>query len=119
MTLESIINVSSANIKYGFGATVEVGFDMKELGATRIMVVTDRNMVKKKPVQVTLKALGDEGLQTVLYEDTRIEPTDTSLIEAIDFAKKGNFDGFIGIGGGSSMDTAKVADLYSTYRQIS
>jgi hydroxyacid-oxoacid transhydrogenase len=115
MTLESIINVSSANIKYGFGATGEVGFDMKELGATRIMVVTDRNMVKKKPVQVTLKALGDEGLQAVLYEDTRIEPTDTSLKEAIDFAKKGNFDGFIGIGGGSSMDTAKVADLYSTY----
>jgi len=115
MTLESIINVSSANIKYGFGATREVGFDMKELGATRIMVVTDRNMVKKKPVQVTLKALEDEGLKAVLYEDTHIEPTDISLKEAIDFAKKGNFDGFIGIGGGSSMDTAKVANLYSTY----
>jgi hydroxyacid-oxoacid transhydrogenase len=115
MTLESIINVSSANIKYGPGATREIGFDMKELGATRIMVVTDRNMAKSKPVEVTLKALEDEGLEAILYDDTHVEPTDVSLRKAIDFAEKGKFDGFIGIGGGSSMDTAKVSNLYSTY----
>jgi len=115
MTLESVINISSANIKYGFGATKEVGFDMKELGATKVMVVTDRNMVEKEPVKITLKALEDEGLETVLYSNTRIEPTDISLKDAIDFAIEGKFDGFIGVGGGSSMDTAKVANLYSTY----
>lgn len=115
MTLESVINISSANIKYGFGATREVGFDMKELGATRVMVTTDRNLAEKEPVKVTLQALADEGLDAILYHNTRIEPTDMSLKEAIDFAIKGKFDGFIGVGGGSSMDTAKVANLYSTY----
>lgn len=115
MALESVINISSANIKYGFGATKEVGFDMKELGATRVIVVTDPNMVDKEPVKVTVKALEDEGLEAVLYSNTRVEPTDISLKEAVDFAVKGKFDGFIGVGGGSSMDTTKVADLYSTY----
>ena len=115
MTLETVITMSSASIKYGFGATQEVGFDMKELGATRVMVVTDPNLVEKEPVKVTLKALEDEGLDVVLYSDTRIEPTDTSLKEAIDFAMDGNFDGFVGVGGGSSMDTVKAANLYSTY----
>jgi len=115
MTFESIINVSSASIKYGPGATGEVGFDMKELGATRVMVVTDRNLVDKEPVTTTLKALAEEGLEAVVYADTRIEPTDASLRDAIDFATQGKFDGFIGVGGGSSMDTAKVANLYSTY----
>jgi len=115
MALESVINVSSANIKYGFGATKEVGFDMKELAATKVMVVTDQNMVEKEAVKVTLKALADEGLEPVLYCNTRIEPTDASLKEAIDFAVRGKFDGFVGVGGGSSMDTAKVANLYSTY----
>ena len=115
MTLESVINISSANIKYGFGATKEVGFDMKELGATRVMVVTDNNLVEKEPVKVTLQSLVNEGLDAVLYYSTRIEPTDSSLKEAIDFAIKGKFDGFVGVGGGSSMDTAKVANLYSTY----
>ena len=115
MTSEAVITMSSASIKYGFGATQEVGFDMKELGATRVMVVTDPNLVEKEPVKVTLKALEDEGLDVVLYSDTRIEPTDTSLKEAIDFAMDGNFDGFVGVGGGSSMDTVKAANLYSTY----
>jgi len=115
MLLESVITISSASIKYGSGSTREVGFDMKELGATKVMVVTDRNLAGEKPVKVTLKALEDEGLETVLYSNTRIEPTDVSLKEAIDFAIKGRFDGFVGVGGGSSMDTAKVANLYSTY----
>ena len=115
MALESVISMASASIKYGFGATGEVGFDMKELGATRVMVVTDRNLAEKEPVQVTLKALGDAGIETVLYSNTHIEPTDASMKDAIDFAIKGNFDGFVGVGGGSSMDTAKAANLYSTY----
>jgi hydroxyacid-oxoacid transhydrogenase len=115
MNLESVINVSSANIKFGFGATREVGFDMKELAATRVMVVTDKNLADKDPVKVALKSMEDEGLEPTLYSDTHVEPTDRSLQEAIDFAAKGKFDGFIGIGGGSSMDTAKVANLYSTY----
>ena len=65
MALESIINVSSANIKYGPGATGEVGFDMKELGVTRVMLVTDRNLEDKAPVTTTLKALAEEGLEAV------------------------------------------------------
>jgi len=115
MPLESVITMSSASIKYGFGATREVGFDMKELGATRVMVVTDRRLAEEEPVKVTLKALRDEGLEAVLYSNVHIEPTDASFKEAIDFAINGKFDGFVGVGGGSSMDTAKVANLYSTY----
>ncbi|MFC1940722.1 hydroxyacid-oxoacid transhydrogenase [Chloroflexota bacterium] len=115
MTLESVITMSSSNIKYGFGATREVGSDMKEFGVTRVMVVTDRNLAEKGPVQVTLKALSDEGLEAVLYSNTRIEPTDASFKEAIDFAIKGKFDAFVAVGGGSTMDTAKAAALYATY----
>ena len=115
MVFESVIRVSSANIKYGFGATRELGFDMKELRANRVMVVTDRHLAEKEVVKAVIKALEDEGIETVLYRDTRIEPTDISMMEAIDFAISGKFDGFVAVGGGSSMDTAKVANLYSTY----
>ena len=115
MALESVITMGSANIKYGFGATREVGSDMKELGVTRVMVVTDRHLVDKNPVKVTLEALGNEGLEVVLYSNTNIEPTDASFKDAIDFAVDGKFDGFVGVGGGSSIDTAKAANLYATY----
>ena len=115
MALESVVSIDSSRIKYGSGATREAGFDMKETGATRVMVVTDPNLAGAESVRTTMAALGDAGLEAVLYANTRIEPTDGSLKEAIDFAVKGGFDGFVGVGGGSSMDTAKVADLYATY----
>jgi hydroxyacid-oxoacid transhydrogenase len=114
VAFESVINISSANIKFGFGATREIGFDMKELGARRIMVVTDSNLAAMPPVAAVLQSLKEEGLEAVLYTGTRNEPSDVSLKDAIDFALTGEFDGFIGVGGGSSMDTAKVADLYAT-----
>ncbi|UCF98296.1 MAG: iron-containing alcohol dehydrogenase [Spirochaetaceae bacterium] len=115
MKYETVLTMSSAAIKYGFGATREVGFDLKELGATRVMVVTDPRLAELPPVAVVLESLKREGIEAVLFADTRIEPTDGSLKEAVRFAREGGFDGFVGVGGGSSMDTAKAANLYSTY----
>ncbi|MFW9815020.1 MAG: hydroxyacid-oxoacid transhydrogenase [Candidatus Thorarchaeota archaeon] len=115
MTFETTFTMDSSSIKFGPGATKEVGYDMKKLGASRILVVTDPNIADSEPVEVALDSLRNEGLETVLFDRVRVEPTDESLREVIRFATKGNFDGFLGVGGGSSMDSAKVANLYSTY----
>jgi len=115
MNMESVIRLDSVSIKYGFGATCEVGSDLSELGVKRVMVVTDPNLAETEPVSITLDALKNAGVEPVLFSNTSIEPTDTSLRDAIEFAVNGRFDGFLGIGGGSSMDTAKIANLYSTY----
>jgi len=113
--LETVLTMSSANIKYGFGATREIGYDMKELGVKKVMVVTDPRLASQPAVAVSLDALKREGIEAVLYSEARIEPTDGSFKEAISFAQKGRFDGYVGIGGGSSIDTVKVANLYATY----
>ena len=115
MKTETVLTMSSANIKYGPGATREAGYDMKALGASRVMVVTDKGLARGKPVALLLEALKKEGIDTVLFDEVRVEPTDESLLQAAACAADGGFDGFIGIGGGSSMDTAKAANLYSTY----
>ncbi|MEE9308970.1 MAG: hydroxyacid-oxoacid transhydrogenase [Spirochaetia bacterium] len=115
MPHETVLTMSSAAIKYGFGATREVGFDLKELGATRVMVVTDSRLAELPPVATVLESLKREGIEAVLFPETRVEPTDGSLKEAVRFAQEGRFDGFVGVGGGSSIDTAKAANLYSTY----
>ena len=64
--------------------------------------------------RLQLQALrNSKGIDVVMFDDVRIEPTDSSLKRAIEFAKFGSFDGFVSVGGGSVIDTAKAAVLYS------
>ena len=115
MKLETAFSMDTSSIKFGPGITQEVGWDMQEQGATRVMVVTDPNLAESEPVLITLESLQNSGIDTVLFDQTAVEPTDISFKEAIKFAEDGKFDGFVAVGGGSSMDTAKAANLYSTY----
>lgn len=115
MALETVFTMDSSSIKFGAGATREVGSDMKDLGARRVMVVTDPNLAKSEPVTITLEALKKENIDTALFDQVRIEPNDVSFKEAIAFATEGKFDGYVAVGGGSTIDTAKAANLYATY----
>lgn len=115
MQNESAFVMKMSNIKFGSGVSREVGFDMKKLGAKRVMVVADPNLVNSPPVNITLESLKVQGIQTELFEHVRIEPTDLSIKEAIKFAVGGKFDGYVAVGGGSTIDTAKVANLYASY----
>jgi hydroxyacid-oxoacid transhydrogenase len=115
MKLETAFSMDTSSIKFGPGVTREVGWDMEEQGCKRVMVVTDANLSDKEPVVVTLEAMRKHGIDAVLFDQASVEPTDISFKEAIQFAKDGNFDGFVAVGGGSSIDTAKAANLYATY----
>ncbi len=115
MVTETILTASSAALKFGFGATREVGFDLKELGAHRVLLVTDPRLAASEAVAVCLESLRRYGLDAAVYGETSIEPTDGSLLQAVRFAADGHFDGFVAVGGGSSIDTAKAANLYTTW----
>lgn len=115
MQFETAFTMDTSSIKYGPGVTREIGHDMVALGAKRVMVVTDPRLATLEPVAVVLEALRKAGIDAALFDRTRVEPTDQSFQEAIDFAVAGNFDGYVAVGGGSAMDTAKAANLYATY----
>jgi hydroxyacid-oxoacid transhydrogenase len=115
MTLESAFTLDTSSIKFGPGVTREVGADMAALGCKRVLVVTDPTVAKLEPVAITLAALREAGIDAVLYDRASVEPTDASFKEAIAVATEGNFDGYVAVGGGSSIDTAKAANLYATY----
>ncbi len=115
MAQETILVMHASSIKYGPGATREVGFDMKQLGARRVMLVADPRLVDGAPVAIARDSLARAGLDAVMFDRVRIEPTDASFKEAIRFAVEGRFDGYVAVGGGSTMDTAKAANLYATH----
>ena len=113
--LETAFTMDTSSIKYGPGVTAEVGHEMKRLGSRRVMVVTDPGMKYSEAVSITMSSLKAEGIDAVLFDGVHVEPTDVSFKEAIRFATEGNFDGYVAVGGGSSIDTAKAANLYATY----
>ncbi|HEX5166670.1 MAG TPA: hydroxyacid-oxoacid transhydrogenase [Thermomicrobiales bacterium] len=115
MTTEAIFTMDTSSIKYGAGATAEIGFEMARLGAGRVLVVTDPNLRDSDAVGKALASLSAAGIESVVYDRVRVEPTDVSFREAIEFASDGGFDGYVGIGGGSAIDTAKVANLFATW----
>ncbi|XP_051943089.1 hydroxyacid-oxoacid transhydrogenase, mitochondrial [Hippocampus zosterae] len=107
--------MASSNIRYGEGVSREIGMDLRNLGARNVCVMTDSNLCGLPPVKAVLESLAKSGVPYKMYEGVRVEPTDTSFKEAIAFAKKGAFDAFVAVGGGSVIDTCKAANLYSCH----
>ena len=115
MKKDNAIQIATSNLRYGIGITKEVGMDFKDMGVKRVLVITDENLKNLSPVQVAISSLKKEGIDFEVFSEVRVEPNDISFLKAINFAKEGKFDAFLAVGGGSTIDTAKVANLYSTY----
>ena len=115
MKKDTAFELATSNIRFGPGITREIGMDLSDSGVGHIMVLTDPTLAQLPPMATVLQSLRDEKLSFSLYDRVRVEPSDESFKDAIDFAKSGNFDSFVAVGGGSTIDTAKAANLYSTY----
>ena len=113
--VEKAFTIDTSSIKFGPGITNEAGFELNRLGAKRVMVVTDRQMADSHAVKSATESLGRQGIDHTVFDHVSVEPIDDSLKDAIRFAIEGKFDGFLPVSGGSSIDTAKAANLYSTY----
>ncbi|KAG0182611.1 Hydroxyacid-oxoacid transhydrogenase, mitochondrial [Apophysomyces sp. BC1021] len=93
----------------------EIGMDINNIRASKVLVYTDRTIAKLHPLKAVVESLEKHKVNYVVYDNVRIEPTDTSFKHAIDFARKYRPDAFVAVGGGSVMDTAKAASLYSSH----
>lgn len=85
------------------------------MSATKIGVFTDSTIKDLLPMKQAIQSLESQGLNYEIFDKVRVEPNDLSWKEAIDFSRKQNFSHFLSVGGGSVMDTAKVANLFTTY----
>ncbi|XP_061550266.1 hydroxyacid-oxoacid transhydrogenase, mitochondrial isoform X1 [Phycodurus eques] len=107
--------MASSNVRYGEGVSGEIGMDLQNLGARHVCVMTDKNLCRLPPVKAVVESLANCGVPFKMYDSVRVEPTDGSFKDAIAFAKRGAFDAFVAVGGGSVIDTCKAANLYSCH----
>ena len=115
MANDIAFEMAVSSIRFGKGVTREIGMDLAELGVKRALVMTDPTLRSLPPVQTALESLDASKVGYAVYDRVRVEPTDESFLDAINFAKAGGYDAFVAVGGGSTIDTAKAVNLYTTY----
>ena len=115
MEREYAFEMVTSGIRFGAGATREIGAELVDLGKRHALVFTDSNLRNLPPVATVLESLDGRKIRYSIFDRVRTEPTDESFQEAIAAAQADDFDAFVAVGGGSTMDTAKAANLYSCY----
>ena len=93
------------------GAAARLGALAAEYGMKRPVVVTDPGLVRAGVLAPVEQGLRAAGMSHAVYSDVQADPPEARVLEAVDFARRHGADGVIGIGGGSSMDTAKLVAL--------
>ncbi|HUE69318.1 MAG TPA: hydroxyacid-oxoacid transhydrogenase [Pirellulaceae bacterium] len=115
MPNDTAFQLSASNLRFGTGIIREVGQDLRDLQARRVLLVIDPALVELPTGQTVLASLKEALIDFELFCGVAVEPTDATFRTAIDVATQGQFDAFLAVGGGSAIDTAKAANLYSTW----
>jgi len=112
---ETVWTLQLPKIRFGRGSTEELAHQLQGLGVAapaRGLLVTDSEIVSHGHSNQIKKVLEEAGFSTKTYDDVRREPSVTSIEDCLnhinEVAGEDGFDFYIGLGGGSCMDTAKA-----------
>jgi alcohol dehydrogenase class IV len=106
--MQDFIFNTAASITCGGGASLKLHEHCAEFGVRRPLLVTDPGLVAIGLVQPVLEALKANQCEAVLFDQVREDPPESVILAALELALASDIDGVIAVGGGSSMDVAKV-----------
>ncbi|MBB3042961.1 hydroxyacid-oxoacid transhydrogenase [Nocardioides soli] len=112
---ETVFTYAAPALKFGPGASDEIGHDLAQRGVHRALLVTDAGVVATGHPGRIAERIAAYGVTVTMYDGVHVEPTDESFAAAIEFAREaGPFDAIVAVGGGSAIDTAKAVNLLTT-----
>ena len=112
---ETVFVMEMSPIKFGLGATDEIAFDASRLGLKKVLIFTDRHLAAAGLPERVRGLLEEQGVKADVYDGVEVEPTDRSMEEAAEYARTKEFDGLVAVGGGSTIDTCKAANLLTCH----
>src|SRR5690625_2435860 len=114
-TTETIFTWGAPPLKFGVGAVDELGHECARLDLARVLIVTDAGPARTGVPERVADSLQSVGIESTIFDGAHSDPTDASLRAAVEFAGGTDCDGFLAVGGGSAIDTAKAINLMTTY----
>lgn len=121
MAIKSFLFSSVPNILYELGSSGKVGGVAKKLGCNSVTVVTTKGIKQLGLIDKVVEGIERQGLKASVYDEIVEDPPESVVHDLIEFSKSNSADGIVGVGGGSSMDAAKLAAFMcgDTKQQIS
>jgi alcohol dehydrogenase class IV len=110
----TVVTFSSARVVFGAGSSAETGEHLRRLGVTRALLVCDPFATASGLGERLEASLCGAGVEAAIYDRIAGEPSESSIQEAA-AAARGGYDGFVAVGGGSALDTAKLCALFATH----
>jgi alcohol dehydrogenase class IV len=115
MDRETVFTYGAPGLKFGPGASDEIGFDPSQYDVRRVLVVTDPGVAATGHPQRVADQMARFGIEAAVFDGVHVGPTDASFEAAIAHARDtGPWDAYVAVGGGSSIDTAKAVNLLTT-----
>ncbi|MCW2819369.1 MAG: adhfe [Marmoricola sp.] len=112
---EQVFTYGAPGLKFGEGASDEIGYDLSQYDVKRVLVITDAGVAATGHPQRVADQMAEFGIEAHVFDGVHVEPTDASMEQAIAHARDtGPWDAFVAVGGGSSIDTAKAVNLLTT-----
>jgi len=112
---ETVLEVEAPRVKFGRGAIAEAGPEAAAMGIRRVLLLTDAHVGRLELFDRARRSLEAAGVDVVVYDAVRVEPTYDSFVDAGRAAREADVDGYVSVGGGSVIDTAKAANLLATH----
>lgn len=105
------IPVSHPLVFAGEDSSMQLCGNIAQLGMKKVMIVTDAVLVKLGVIQPIQDQLKHNGIEVVIFSDVKPDPTCEIVEKSLALFKNTGCDSVLGIGGGSTIDTAKVLAL--------
>lgn len=112
-----IFGFRATPLKFGVGALELLGKEATKLGVRSALIITDSTIYDKTDViKKATSSLEKEGIKYEIWNELKGEPTEEDVNRALNYVANKDFDGFIGIGGGSALDLSKIVDACYTHK---
>ena len=108
---------TASAIRVAPGASLRLAEDCQRLGLTRPLLVTDAGLVALGLIAPVVDSMADAGVQTSVFDAVTADPPESVVLSALEKLNQSDCDGVIAVGGGSSMDVAKVVAVLARGRQ--
>ncbi|MBM4419130.1 MAG: iron-containing alcohol dehydrogenase [Chloroflexi bacterium] len=95
-------------IVFGIGTALTTGARTARLGASKVMLMTDRLVRGAGLIDPIERSLRDAHISVEVWDDVVTEPTFPAVAAAVEFCRGGGFDTIVAVGGGSTLDSAKA-----------